>query len=142
MKDSMVHIIEQLPIEEDRFRIAAVQFARSDPRVEFYLDFTFDRQTAINKIQSITRLPDTGATDTASGINLARTDVFNGQNGDRLDVNDIMLILTDGQSNQNEEDTIPAAIAASEDCIAVLVLGIGNGVDEDELSGKGHSPKF
>ena len=141
MKDSIEYILERIPIEEDRFRIGAVQFAR-DAETEFRLDFTYDRQVAINRIQSMTRLSNTGATNTAAGIDLARNDVLNGQNGDRPDVNDVMLIVTDGRSNVNPAQTIPSAIAASEDCITVLVLGLGNNVLTTELSGKGHCVCF
>ena len=141
MKDSIEYILERIPIEEDRFRIGAVQFA-ANAKTEFYLDFTYDRQEAINQIQSMTRLSDTGSTHTAAGIDLARNDVLNGQNGDRPDVNDVMLIITDGGSNVNQGQTIPSAIEASKDCITVLVLGIGNGVVTTELSGKGHCVYF
>ena len=48
-----------------------------------------------------------GTTNTANGLMLLRTQIFNVTNGDRPDVPDIAFVITDGQSNVNQSDTIP-----------------------------------
>lgn len=45
--------------------------------------------------------------------------------GERPTAKDVVILLTDGQSNINYFDTIPSATALKEDGITVLGIGIG-----------------
>uniref|UniRef100_A0A914VJD5 VWFA domain-containing protein n=1 Tax=Plectus sambesii TaxID=2011161 RepID=A0A914VJD5_9BILA len=63
-------------------------------------------------------------TDIASGMNLATTKVFTPTGGDRSDVQNVMLVLTDGEDNT---DVTSAQKAAAAKNITVYVIAIGNG---------------
>lgn len=56
-----------------------------------------------------------GSTDTAAGIKTALEDVFVRKRGDRSDVPNIMIILTDGGSDIPEETAKQAKKAHEED---------------------------
>ena len=132
MKDSIVRILELLPIGEDFFRVAAVQFSNT-AQVEFDLDDTFDRDVAIGWINGLTQL--NSYTRTSLGIRTAMEELSQGLRGDRPEVRDIQLVITDGQSNRDAALTIPTAHEASYNCITMLVLGVTSNVNEAEISG-------
>ena len=45
-------------------------------------------------------------------MKLLRTEMFTPFNGDRQDVPNFAVVITDGESNINEEETLPEAIEA------------------------------
>ena len=53
-----------------------------------------------------------GLTNTQEALTLMRTQQFQESNGDRPNVANVALLVTDGQSTQNPENTIPAATQA------------------------------
>ena len=61
---------------------------------------------AVNRIQYIH-----GTTNTGAALRMAVSEVFNNGRGDRTDVPNVVVLMTDGGSN-NKEDTIAAAIQA------------------------------
>ena len=65
-------------------------------------------------LQDIQRLRYTrGRTYTADALRLIRQDVFTPGNGDRFDVPNYAILITDGESTVEREMTIPEAIEAS-----------------------------
>jgi hypothetical protein len=54
-----------------------------------------------------------------------RTQIFTSQNGDRDDVPNIAIILTDGVSNVNSRETIPEAERVRSEGIHIYAIGIG-----------------
>jgi len=65
-----------------------------------------------------------GSTNTADGI-AAMINMFNSANGDRPDVPNIGIVITDGVSNVNSRRTIPEAVNAKGAGIHVYAIGIG-----------------
>ena len=53
-----------------------------------------------------------GRTNTAEALRLLYTEMFTPFNGDRVDVPNYAIVITDGESNINSENTLPEAIAA------------------------------
>ena len=49
-------------------------------------------------------------THTADALRVMREDIFNPRNGDREDARNVAIVFTDGNSNINEENTVPTAI--------------------------------
>ena len=80
-----------------------------------------------------------GLTNTAEGLLLMRIQAFDPQrrnlNGDRADVPNIAIFITDGESNIAEHNTIPYADDAVRDGITVMAVGIGSEVNREELKG-------
>ena len=62
--------------------------------------------------------------------------MFQAGNGDRDDVDNYIILLTDGESNERETDTVPEAIDARVAGAKIISIGIGTDVNELELRGK------
>ena len=74
-------------------------------------------------------------TNTASGLYVTRTKLFNSTNGNRGHIPDVIILLIDGVSNKNKSDTIPQATLLRDAGVEIFVLGIGGDVDPRELEG-------
>ena len=53
-----------------------------------------------------------GRTNTAEALKLLYSEMFTPFNGDRVDIPNYGIVITDGESNINEQNTLPEAIAA------------------------------
>ncbi|XP_060081669.1 collagen alpha-1(XII) chain-like [Ylistrum balloti] len=84
-------------------------------------------QSAINHVPYIS-----GNTNTGEGINFVTTQGFSSTHGMRTDVTHIMVVMTDGQS-QDGQGTATMAAQAHQAGIEVVAIGIGNGVSMSEL---------
>ncbi|XP_059165060.1 uncharacterized protein LOC131947776 [Physella acuta] len=60
-----------------------------------------------------------------------RTTMFSPEHGDRPNVPNIAVVITDGQSNRNSERTIPEADAAKAQGIQIYAIGVGAGITEE-----------
>lgn len=58
---------------------------------------------------------------------------FTSARGDRSNVPNIAIVITDGVSNKDKDRTIPDAEAARAKGIRIFSVGITNKIDEDEL---------
>ncbi|KAJ8299055.1 hypothetical protein KUTeg_023115, partial [Tegillarca granosa] len=91
--------------------------------VEFQLkDYTTlpEVQKAIHKIQYRY-----GSTNTADALSIMHEEMFTFENGDRGDVQNIAILITDGVSNINSRRTIPEAEIAKSKNIHIYTIGIG-----------------
>ena len=61
-----------------------------------------------------------------------RTVVFNPANGNRFNVLDTAIVITDGQSNINSSQTIPEAELLQQE-VDVYVIGVTNQINYEEL---------
>ena len=75
-----------------------------------------------------------GSTNTAAALRSARTNMFQLTNGDRPDAQDIIIFVTDGESNLNADQTLPEARLVHNANIELVGIGI-NLYDTSELSG-------
>lgn len=74
------------------------------------------------------------STNTAGGLDRLRVDIFSRNNGDRPDVRNVVIVLTDGVPTVNPELTIPNAEALrSEDNALVFVIGVTESVNKTIL---------
>ena len=71
---------------------------------------------------------------------LQKDDMFTSGNGDRQDARNIAIVITDGNSNVDEERTIPAAIDARLRGIHIVVVAIGTQLNQLELRGIASQP--
>jgi hypothetical protein len=70
-------------------------------------------------------------TYTSAGLYQMRTVQFTQANGDRPDVDNVCLLLTDGGSTVNVSYTIPEALAAQAQGIKMLTVGVSRNVREN-----------
>ena len=73
-----------------------------------------------------------GWTNTADGLGKIRTEVF-GRSGDRGDVTNVLITVTDGIPTRNEANTAPNANALKNDRVKMYSVGITQFIDEDTL---------
>ena len=132
----VVNIVNKLSISEQGVHVGVVTFS-DDSNIEFLLDAYYDKNALTAAILGI--LYKGGNTNTSSGLRRMQNNVFDptnqGLRGDRLDVQNLAIVITDGGSNVNKEDTIPSADRAKADGIKIVAVGITRSVNETELRG-------
>ena len=84
-------------------------------------------QTAIEGLRYIR-----GTTNTGDALKFAREQMFTRGNGDRDNVPNVLVVLTDGGSNDKEK-TITEAVATKVAGIHLISMGIGDWTDKYEL---------
>ncbi|XP_069108493.1 collagen alpha-4(VI) chain-like [Argopecten irradians] len=116
-------------IDNGDVRVGILTYS-SEVRIQFHLDTYSTKPSLMTAIDSVDFMP--GSTNTAGGIRRMRIDMFTQQRGDRAQVKNIAIVVTDGVSNINSRETVPEAEATRNDGIDIYALGIGI-VDTVEL---------
>lgn len=130
--DFLVKLAAELNIDADYTRVAMITFS-TKAKIAFYLDShrTLESvQRAIYGAQFVY-----GDANTADALRLARESIFTPRHGDRPDVRNLIVLLTDGVGNVAPTRTIPEAEKCREAGIHVLSVGIGmeNTAELEEL---------
>ena len=63
-------------------------------------------------------------TNTSGGLYIARTQLFNLQNGDRPNAPNVAIVITDGESTYDRHKTIPHAQALRSEGVRVIGVGV------------------
>ena len=79
-----------------------------------------------------------GRTNTKEGLRIMREELFTEENGDRPDIPNVAIVITDGHSSHFEmpwrySNPIPQATLAKDEGIKLFVVGVTDDVMEDEL---------
>ncbi|GAB1610759.1 hypothetical protein Ahia01_001362400 [Argonauta hians] len=114
--------LSEASIDSGRVRVGVVIYS-TDVTVEFHLNRYRSKSAVLQAIDNIPYIY--GSTNTYAGLHTARTQMFTAQNGDRADVPNIIILLTDGVSNINALQTIPEAEAVRAQNIHIYAVGIG-----------------
>lgn len=81
-----------------------------------------------------------GETNTRAALNLLHTAVFTASRGDRLGVPNRAVVITDGQSNVQQDRTLTEAAEARRSGVELFVVGVGEDVNVAELHGIASTP--
>ena len=122
----------QFDIDSGLTRVALIYYS-DDPRVAFTLN-TYNRKLAVE--DAVRRAEYLGSkTDTSAALNLARTGIFLERLGDRPNVANAIIILTDGESTSDPPDTVQVAqsLRLDPNFINIYTIGITNNVKEEEI---------
>ena len=134
--DFIINLVNLLPIGEQESHLGVVSFS-NNANIEFGLDEHFTKAALINAIRNIPYQD--GWTNTSAGIYEMINNCFDptqrGQRGDRSNVINIGVVITDGASNYNRTYTIPNADKAKRNGIHMLAVGITRAVNVQELRG-------
>ena len=133
----VANVIDRLP--RSGTRVGAVIFSDRGELI-FRLDQYSDLSDARDAILR-TRYPGAN-TNTSGGLYVARTQLFNVNNGDRPDVPNLAIVITDGKSTFDNELTLPYAEDLRRDGTQMVSVGITNSVDENELRGLSSQPQL
>ena len=134
----MVQIVEKMAESSDDLRFGCVVFSNYG-YLEFRLDEYNETQAIMDRIEKIEYRD--GNTNTSGGLLIMIEDVFQLPLGDRPDVPNLGLVITDGKSTRDEHLTIPYASRAKAEGIALIAMGIGPDVDRTELEGIATTPE-
>ena len=114
--------VEDHEISSDRIRVAAVSFA-NDAKVDFNLTTYSTREDIMAAIDMIQFNPN-GKTNMAAGIRIARQSIFTSSTGDRADVPNFIILITDGAATVNREGTPNEAVSARLEGAHIMVVSI------------------
>lgn len=93
----------------------------NEATLNFYLTNFTDVRSLTTAIRNIQYLG--GNTNTTGGLRLMRTEVFNGANGDRSDVPNVAILITDGIPTR-EVDLLPGEVATIKS-LGIRIVGVG-----------------
>ena len=65
-----------------------------------------------------------GRTNTADALRMMRSQMFSRASGDRSDVPNFAIVITDGQSNINKRNTIPEAVESRIEGVHVMAVTV------------------
>ena len=98
-----------------------------------------DKSSLINGITNIPYYG--GGTETADALNVALTQGFAQRNGDRDHVTNILIVVTDGYSNDPQQ-TATMAKQVHNAGIETIAVGVGTNVNYDEMRVIASDPKY
>ncbi|WAR09890.1 CO6A3-like protein [Mya arenaria] len=131
MLQATQNFVRGLDIDNGHVRIGIVVFS-NDARSVFYLNTYTIQNDIINAISSINYTY--GQTNLADALKLTRNEMFTELQGDRPDIPNIAVIVTDGKSTINSNRTIPEAMETRRNGIQIYAIGIGiTDIDTEEL---------
>lgn len=116
-------LLQNSDIDSGSVRVGVLSYS-TKVTVHFQLK---DYSTKAEVFDAINNIPYMfGSTNTAEAITTMRQEMFTIGNGDRSDVKNVAIIITDGVSNINSRSTVPEAERArDEDGIHIYAIGIG-----------------
>ena len=136
MKDFIKDFLFKANIDDGNVRVGIIIYSTED-YLQFHLNAynsKFDLFTAIDDIPY--RF---GSTNTADALETMWSEMYTPQNGDRPDIPNVAIVITDGVSNINSRRTIPEAEQARAKGIHIYAIGIGL-TDTTELDGIASKP--
>ncbi|XP_052778428.1 uncharacterized protein LOC128215858 [Mya arenaria] len=120
MLDFTVSILKDADIDDDEVRVGVLSY-RHNTTVEIHLDDYHNRDDLFNAIQSIRYVR--GSTATGDAIQRMREDMFDFRHGDRPNVDNVCIVITDGDSD-NYTHTVDQAKLARDNGIHIFAIGI------------------
>ena len=132
---SSQRLVRDIDSNGDNVRIGVLVFS-TEAKVEFHLNAYKNKDDIIHAISQIEYIY--GMTNTADALKLMRKEMFLPSNGDRPDIPNLAIIITDGESTVNQNSTIPEANRARAQGIQIYAIGIGLSAtaELDAIAGK------
>ena len=125
-------VARRFPISRTAVQIAVVKYS-NNANVEWNLNTYNNVNDLVNAMGAISYIG--GTTNTADGLEDMNDIIFQTHNGDRSNAPNVAIVITDGQANERERDTIPEATRAKNRGIRIIAVGVTNAVDLTELRG-------
>ena len=123
-------IVDKRTISSSATQVGVVRYS-TDVVNSFYLN-THNSKAAV--MQAISNIPYEGhSTNTAGGIRDMRTVQFTAVHGDRPGVPNVAIVITDGESIVNPQNTVPEAQSAHNAGITIYSIGVTQNVERDEV---------
>ena len=139
MLEFVTGIVDRMTIGQYNSRVGIVRYADSVQNV-FYLNSYYNSNDLKDAIRRISYVG--GQTNTAAGLKAMYAEQFTETRGDRLEVHNVAIVMTDGISNTDQSRTIPEALAAKNRGITIFTVGITNSVDQNEIRAISTNPQL
>lgn len=123
--------VANLGVSYTGVRVGIVVFSNY-ASVRMTLDQTWDLPQVVKAIKGISYIG--GDTNIAYALRAARTVIFASENGDRFDVSNVAVLVTDGRDNVNENEVAREAGLLKATGATVLAVGVTNSAYMQELS--------
>jgi len=131
-------IIDQLNIATDGVHVGLVIYSQT-ARHEFTLNFSTDKTALRTQVLNTAYMG--SYTNTSGGIRAMHLEQFTSANGARSGVEQIAIVITDGESNLDSDRTISDAEAARAAGIEIIAVGVTDAVNMAEVSGISSMPQ-
>ncbi|XP_033732112.1 uncharacterized protein LOC117321712 [Pecten maximus] len=129
-------IINDFPVSPDKTRVAMVTYS-THATTRFFLD-TYNSKSDVST--AIDNIPfDSGTTATDEALKKTLTEVFQVSHGSRTDAVKVLIVITDGASN-DRLNTLHAAEAIHVNNIVTFTIGVGSHINQGELNAIATSP--
>ncbi|XP_045563868.1 collagen alpha-3(VI) chain isoform X2 [Salmo salar] len=138
MRDFVQRVVETLGVDENRDRVAVVQYSK-DPAAQFYLNTYTTKGEIVNTVRGL-RHKGGRPLNTGAALQYVRDNVFTVSSGSRRieGVPQLLILLSGGRSFDNV-DTPASALKE----LGVLIFGIGTrSSDSRELQRISHDPSY
>ena len=132
-------IVNRLSIGPDASRVGVVTYSNTASNIIYLNDFG-SKYDLIDAIMRIGYLG--GTTNTSGALQVMRTEQFTSENGDRPNVPNVAIVVTDGRSTVDADQTLPQARAARDDGIQMFAVGITSDIDIYEVRGISSEPQL
>ncbi|XP_074641282.1 matrilin-1-like [Tubulanus polymorphus] len=139
IKSFVHHFASNFDVSEEHIHVGAIRFSRS-PEMEFSLTDHLKKKPLLEAVDKLT-YGHGGTTATGAAIKLARESLFNKLAGFRPSAAEILILITDGQSNR-PHDTYQETEAAKERGVIFFTVGVGSEVNQEELETIASSLEF
>ena len=136
IKQFVIDVVASLKIGKSNVRVGVVTFS-SYTFIKFHLNRYFDKQRMINAINNIGYFG--GNTNTHKALKILRYIAFTKRNGDRIDVPNIAIVVTDGISS-NVRATRKEAVALQNSGVVIFSIGVGKYYRQSELIAMANKP--
>ena len=127
-------IVDRFTVSPKEVRIGAVVFS-DHAELAFKLNNFTDAEAVKNAIFNVKYL--NRSTNTAEAFRITREQCFNVANGDRHNVQNMAILISDGRPEPDENIRVPAALAEAEALkntdVILLAIGVTNHIDVDFL---------
>ncbi|XP_064801191.1 collagen alpha-3(VI) chain-like [Oncorhynchus masou masou] len=138
MRDFVQRVVETLGVDENKDRVAVVQYSR-DPAAQFYLNTYTTKGEILNTVRGL-RHKGGRPLNTGAALQYVRDNVLTASSGSRRTegVPQLLILLSGGRSFDNV-DTPASALKE----LGVLIFGIGTrSSDSRELQRISHDPSY
>lgn len=137
IKNFVNNVIRNLNIGSNDTRISLIKFSHIS-NIEFHLNSYKSQEEIIAKISNTTLIG--SKTNISGALRQMNDQVFTFEHGDRADVHNVAILLTDGQSNVNASGTILEAKRAKRLGVRLFVIGLTNNILMNELKRMSSQP--
>ena len=122
MLDFVVGMLRHADVDSGKVRVGLATYS-SEPRVHFQLNKFKTRAAVEEAIGQVAYV--TGSTNTADALRTLRETMFSSRHGDRNRAPNVAMVVTDGVSNVNADQTIEEGQLVHAAGIHVFVVGVG-----------------